>query len=288
MKSKLGFALLLIISILVLPTFLTSNKLVSAATQGDEQKTIAELLQDYEDALQYELEYGDTQEIDDTETDVKKILVGESQEKMDQLWAETLEKINALQYRPAEERSGAIAVINQVTNADVEFTDHSRTPYNPSAEIEVYESGDYIFQVDVASEEIIKMWIKDQRNFSVDAKYSKDVLVKLAQEHVNILSPKVNLETLILSTQDKTNEVYFFRWEDPTRKTTDGMTAFIQVAISRAGDLLNYENTLPISIKQQGTILDSIFSIPSVVAIGANEYYSNGGSSWGWEFSTSY
>ena len=66
------------------------------------------------------------------------------------------------------------------------------------------------------------------------------------------------------------------------------MTAFIQVAISRAGDLLNYENTLPISIKQQGTILDSIFSIPSVVAIGANEYYSNGGSRWGWEISSSY
>ena len=203
MKPKLGIALLIIISVLVLPTFLSSDKSVNAATQSDEQKTIEDLLQDYEDALQFELEYGDTQEIDGTETDVNKILVGESQEKMDQLWAETLEKINALQYRSAGERSGAVAVINQVTNADVEFTDHSRTPYNPSAEIEDYESGDYIFQVDVASEEIIKMWIKDQRNFSVDAKYSQDKLVKLAQEYINRLSPEINLETLSFSAKIK-------------------------------------------------------------------------------------
>jgi hypothetical protein len=283
MKSKLFIALLIVITVFLLPTVFNPNETINASAQDGNEDEINALLKVYDDALQNELASGNTQEIVDPETGVQKILIGESQEKMDRLWAETLEKIDALQYRSSEEKSETVALITQVTQEPVEFIAHSRTPYNIAAEIEDYESGDYIFQVDVSSGQIIKMWIKDQQNFSVDARYTQNELVKLAQEHVKRLAPKIDLDILELTIQEKSGDVCFFRWEDQSRETPDGTTAFIQVALSRSGDFLNYENTILLSNKKQTSLLDSLVSIPPVIAVGANEYYSNGGSRWGWE-----
>lgn len=175
---------------------------------------------------------GTTQQIIDPSIGVTRILVGESQAKMDRLWAETLAKIEALQARPDVERAQTVAMLSQISGADPVYISRSRTPYNPASELEEYVAGEFMYQVDIESGQAVKIWLKNQKDYSVEALYSEAELADKARNYVANVFPEISLDRLALTVQNKDREVYFFRWEDPTGHTADGTHRFVQVAFS--------------------------------------------------------
>ena len=285
--QHLAAAILIVVGLLLLPTLLSSRK-DAAQAQGGGQGEIDALLRAYDAALRNELEHGTTQEIVDPSTGVTTVLVGESQSRMDRLWAETLAQINALQARPDSERASTVQMLREVSGAQPEYLSLARTPYDPSAELEEYAAGGYIYHVDIASGQIVMVWLENQRAYSVEDLYTEGQLAEMAQGHVARLAPGLTLDRLTLLVQNKEDEVFFFRWEDATRRVADGSHPFVQVAVSRAGDFLNFENTLPlasrdVSLVPTNSALASLLRIEPAFAVGANEVYANGGTRWGWE-----
>jgi hypothetical protein len=238
--------------------------------------------------LQNELLTGTTQQVIDPSVGATRILVGESQVKMDRLWAETLWQIEALQARPIAERDQTVAMLSQISGADPVYLSRSRTPYNPASELEEYEAGAFMYQVDIKSGQIVKVWLKNQEDYRVDALYSEAELADMARDYIANVYPEISLDRLTLIVQNKDKEVYFFRWEDPASQTADGTQRFVQVAYSQSGDFLNYENTFPFSLPSTNNLLDQILTVRIALAIGANEIYSNGGTRWDWEIQSSY
>lgn len=275
--------LLLSTTLLVYPAVLGSGKGTDQQVQNSVQGDIDALLKAYDSALKNELTHGLTQEIVDPSTGITRILVGESQAKMDRLWAETLAKIEALQARSDAERAQTVATLNQISDADPLYVSRARTPYHPAAELEEYEAGRFMYQVDIESEQVVKIWLKNQRDYNVEDLYSEAELADLARNYVANVSPDFSLDRLTLEVLNKDNEVYFFRWQDSNGQTADGTHPFVQVAFSRSGEFLNYENTLPFSLRSTNKLVDRLLSIEPAWAIGANEIYSNGGTRWGWE-----
>jgi len=105
----------------------------------------------------------------------------------------------------------------------------------------------------------------------------------MARDYVAKVSPDLLLDKLALGVHSKDDQVYFFRWEDIDSRTPDGTIPFVQIAFSRSGEFLNYENTLPLASPLVSNPFGQFLTIESVWAIGANEIYSNGGTRWGWE-----
>jgi len=168
MKQRVPLAIFLSLLLVTLPTMLNSSWGSSVQAEGNAQDQTDALLREYDAALQNELLYGTTQEISDPTDGVTRILTGESQVKMDRLWAETLSKIETLQSRSEEARADTVAMVGQVSGVSPLYVSRSRTPYNPAAEIEEYEAGKFSYEVDVQSGQIVKIWIRDQKDYSTE------------------------------------------------------------------------------------------------------------------------
>jgi len=281
--SRMTSAVLLSVTVLIFPAIFDSGRGIDQQVQSDVQDDIDVLLKAYDAALQEELTHGATQQIADPSGGTTRILVGESQVKMDRLWAETLAKINALQARPETERASTVEMLHKVSGADPVYISRVGTPYNSTAELEEYEAGGFVYHVDITSGEIVKAWLKDQKDYSVEALSSEQELADMARAYVAKFSPGHALDSLALVVLNKDSEIYFFRWEDSAGQLADGTIPFIQIALSRSGDLLNFENTLPLSRRSADSNLPQLLTVKPVLAIGDNQVYSNDGAQWGWE-----
>ena len=279
---RLTSTILLTLVLVFFPTMFTSAQQTSGSPQTDVQGEIDELLKTYGAALQNELTYGTTQLVVDPTSGPTRLLVGDSQTKMDQLWADTVDKIDALQARPAAERVSTVEMLQQVSGNSPTYISRDHSPYDPSVELEEYNAGKYIFDVDIASGQIVKAWLKDQTDYRVVATYTEGELATMARNYAARIAPELTLDRLALSVLNKDKEVYFFRWENSASQMADGLHPFVQVAFSRSGDFLNYENTLPLSTPTSNAVT-RLLAVAPATALGANEYYSNGGSQWGWE-----
>jgi len=204
---------------------------------------------------------------------------------MDKLWVETLAKIELIQGRTQSERSQAVDAIREVAGVAPEYLSRARTAYDPTMELEEYRAGDYLYHVDIDTNSIVMVWPVDQLSVELAGSYTDEDLKEIAIQHVERFAPSVHLGELMLTVGSKGDAV-FFRWEDEHNRLFDGTAAFLQVGVSRAGTLLNFENRLP-GEKTASTgfrgVLAELWPIAPAYALGANEYYANGGSYWAWE-----
>jgi hypothetical protein len=210
------------------------------------EQTKQQLLSDFNTALDHELNYGKT-EVNPQDGSI--MLVGESKTKIDVLWADTVSQIEkAIGRSPAEQK----AIQDHIAVLEGTFPQYiSRTvfPYNPAIAIEKYETLQYIYSVDMETEQILEVMPVDSTRFrreanSESAPLSAEELEQRAISYLKTVDPNLERSNLQANFSDKEGRNYFFRWEDPTKTLPDGMTPFVQVGLSSQGELLNYVNTL--------------------------------------------
>ena len=234
------------------------------------QEKIDELLAKYEKELEHELAYGERIEVDDPVDGKYTRLTGESEKKMEDLWQETVRKINLLKARSPEEQKVAVELIQSLEKGLVTYLDQDRTPYMPAATLERYQAGKYIYSLDIETNQIIEINLIDDRSYSTEKKHAERELEKMAISFIEKVARTIKLDSLVPTHGNKEGQTFFFRWEDPSQKLSDGMPAFVQVGFSSAGDLVHFVNTVPLLAHENSTK-------------SFNQHYANGGNFWSWK-----
>lgn len=281
--KNIGFALLLIALIVVVIPAYAQGSVPPISPEAQKEK--ARLLADYQKALDYELEYGQT--TINPEDGKTKMFIGDSAEKMDLLWQETVRQIESAIARPAVDRAPIESMIAAIDGNSPVYVMRGGFPYNSSVQTEKYQTNNYFYTTDIASAQILEIMPVDSTRFRREAGiekivYSQKELEETAQVFIKTVAGDVNLQTLQPVFSDKGGRNYFFRWEDPASKLPDGMIPFVQVSLSASGDLLNYVNTLPVAIKSEQALLQQIGMLPMVARAYFQEFYANGGGYWSW------
>ena len=244
------------LAIAVFPVFANSEPPVSPPPPQNNwvQEETDRLLREYQRALAYELQYGETMTIKDPRNGNVKILTGASAAKLQALWRETQQRIDALTARPIQDRGKAIQLIQTLDSGTIRYLYHSKMPYyDARAEVEVYKSDKFQYSVDVGTGQIIEIVpLHQMRQYALEPAYSQAELEEKAREFIAKVA-RVNLDALTPAFGDKDGETFFFRWEASGQKLSSGMTPFIQIGFSRGGELLNYVNTLPFVQKLPST-----------------------------------
>ena len=253
------------------------------------QKEKDRLLAEYDKALDFELQNGQT--IVSPEDGKTKMLTGKSAEKMDLLWQETVKKIEALIARPASERAQVEALIEAIDGNEPVYLERFTLPYNPSAALERYQAGKFFYTVDIASSQVVDVSPVDISVFpkhspnsnALKGKYSEDELQMLARDYITKVAGEINLDSLTPVFANKEGRIYFFRWEDSSVSLDDGTAVFVQVAISSLdGKVRHFVNTLPLAMSTSQAMLQKVGIMPKDVKAVFNEVYANGGTKWAW------
>jgi hypothetical protein len=149
--KKIGLAVLLITLVMfVLPVY-AQGPVPPIPPEAEAEK--ARLLAEYQKALEFELEHGQT--IISAEDGKTKMLAGKSAEKMDFLWQETVKKIETLIARPVSERALVEAMIEAIDGNKPVYLERFTLPYNPSAALERYQTGKFFYTVDIATSHVV-------------------------------------------------------------------------------------------------------------------------------------
>ncbi len=118
---------------------LSDFQTISPTLAPSVQQQIDDLLEAYKQALQDELKNGETVEVEDELGERTIMLAGESAEKIEALWQETIGRINELSARPSEERNAAVQLIRSIDESqDVIYLDRDRSLYDNGVELERY------------------------------------------------------------------------------------------------------------------------------------------------------
>lgn len=292
--KNIGFALLLIaLVVAVIPAY-AQGPIPPISPEAQKEK--ARLLAEYQKALDYELQYGQTSiNPDDGKT---KMLIGKSAEKMDLLWQETVKKIEAVKARPASERLPVVEMIETIEGDKPIYMERFTSPYNPSQPLELYQTVHYLYTIDIESSKIVDIspvidksapHQHSQNDERLKGSYTQLELERKARSYISSIASDVDLDSLRLAFQDKEGRVYFFRWEDDSRTLADGSKPFIQVVYSSAtGEFIRYVNTLPLAATQTQSALQQFGLLPLDAKAYFNEVYANGGSYWAWVQNGSY
>lgn len=260
------------------------------------QKEKERLLAEYQKALDYELENGET--IISPEDGTTKILVGKSAEKMELLWQETVRKIEAVKARPASERDAVEKMIEALDGNKPVYVERFTLPYNPYRPVELYQTISYLYTVDIASSQIVDISpVVDssiphqhtREDESLKGRYTWQELEQKARSYIGNLAGNINLASLRPAFQDKEGRVFFFRWEDETAVLPDGSKPFVQVVYSTStGEFIRYTNTLLLASTPTQSALQRLGFLPLKAKAYFNEVYANGGSYWTWVQNGSY
>lgn len=218
---------------------------VSASTTTTKDQVDA-LLNKLRVASERELVTGQTEEIFD-----ENVFVGESAKKMHRLHDETQKKVDALLARSQRDRMQAVDKVRAFakdSNVNVEYKNTSKASYNSNVSVEFYQAGEYRYEVNAKTNEIIQVDVppraigQEPKAYDFSSRYTEDELYEMAVQFITKRTD-VDLESLNLHRGNKEGMTYFFRWEDKTRKTEE-MYPFVQVGFSRGGDFLNFTNSL--------------------------------------------
>ncbi len=248
MKKRISITILGILFATIL--VVASTGIVSGQSDPagqDVQEQIDTLMAEYNKALEYELAYGETAVEVDELSEKTTILVGQSSVKIENLWLETVQKMNDLQARAVEEREPAVARIQSIEpGQEVTYLDQDRSPYDRSSKLERYQTDKYCYWVDISTTQVVQIDRVDGHSSGSELLYTESQMEEKAREFIARVTGDVTLSDLAPRFGDKSGENFFFRWEDKTRKIDGEMPAFIQVGFSREGDLIGYVNTFPL------------------------------------------
>jgi len=292
--KNIGIATLLIVLVMVVIPAYAQGPVPPISPEAQKEK--ARLLAEYDKALEFELQHGQT--IIDPEDGKTKMLTGKSAEKMDLLWQETVKKIEAVKARPASERAPVVEMIETIDEGKPIYVERFTSPYNPSRPLELYQTDQYLYTVDIVSSQIVDISSvvdtsvphqHSQNDERLKGSYTRLDLEQKARSYINSIASDVNLDSLRSAFRDKEGRVYFFRWEDDSRTLADGSKPFIQVVYSSAtGEFIRYANTLPLATAQTQSTLQQFGFLPLDAKAFFNEVYANGGSYWAWVQNGSY
>lgn len=232
---------------------------------------IQALLKTYGLALANELQNGGTIEMHDPVEGTIRLFAGKSAEEIEALWQATIQQINALSARPEEEREKAVRLIQSIELGDVTYLDQDRSSYDTITKLERYQTSKFYYSVNIATNQIVEINLVDEFNINLTPLFTQNELETKAREFITLVAPDTNLASLISYFGNKGSEIFFFRWEDRSKRLKEGMYPFIQIGLSQGGDLVHYINTLP-SSRYSSTATTTAFS----------EIYANGRSYWQW------
>lgn len=283
----IGLAIILIVTSIFAPAVMANTTGGSIPTSIRDQMN--QLLKDYDQALQQELQIGKTVIVTDDDQGTHKMLAEESQQKMDVLWRNTVQKIEALSARPAIARQKAVNLIQTVDPSPVSYVERAHIVYDFGAQLERYRAGQKIYSVDIATNEIIEIRLVDDTQIKTERIFTQDQLEEQARSFIARINPQIDLDKLSPTFGDKSNTYFFFRWEDKSKKLMDRTVPFIQIGFSQSGDFLSYYNTLRLTTvdetaNRSSSIATYLLSIVNIKIVSAfSEVYANGGSHWQWE-----
>lgn len=286
---NIGFAVLLIALVIVVIPAYAQDPVPPISPEAQKEKD--RLLAEYDKALDFELQNGQT--IISPEDGKTKMLTGKSAEKMDMLWQETVKKYEAAIARPAIEREPVERMIEAIDGVRPVYLERLSSPYSSSAALERYQTDKRLYMVDIASSQIVDISLvvdtrvppshkpKDEK---LKGSYSQVELEKLAREFIMSVGVDTDLNSLQPAFNNKEGRIYFFRWEDPSRTLNDGTRPFVQVAFSSIdGGFVRYANTLPLAMTQSQATLQKLGMLPTIVKAAFNEVYANGSTTrWAW------
>jgi hypothetical protein len=182
-------------------------------------------------------------------------------------WQRTMEQIEELVTRPADEREEAVVRVRSLdADADVRYLGQASTPYSASARVERYRTSSRTYSVDIQTNQIVEIYPL-QTEFDTAPHHSPAELEQMARVFVSQADGDLDLGALELKIGSKGGAYHFFRWTAAGADRADRSTPFVQVGFSSGGDLLSYVNTLELPQQQASTF---------------NEYYANGGLYWDW------
>jgi hypothetical protein len=232
-------------------------------------KQVAQLIEEYQYALDEELAHGDTILVKKTDGSRQKVLTGKSKKKLDNLWWETTYTIDNLKARPPAEQQKVIDMLNARQQEDFIYTDNKCLPslfpnpfgpfpvryaettqlpsYSSSALLEMYSSFMLVYFVDIASGQIIVIsplgW--EDPPYLISSRFEADALEQKARQFIACTATKVSLSALTPVLRGDP-DFSTFQWEDHSRKQPDGKPRYIQVTFRSDGHLQSYTNTLPL------------------------------------------
>jgi len=129
----------------------------------------------------------------------------------------------------------------------VEFASASQSSYDPAVPVNVYYSGSDQYELDARTGKVIQFGSRDlpigsenEKTVDNSSRYKTEELEAMARRFIAEKAPDVNVDLLTPNHGIKSTN-YFFRWENRSKKTTEGYL-FIQVGFTQGGTLLNYIN----------------------------------------------
>jgi hypothetical protein len=278
---------IMLFTISVITPIVKANS-ISQTLPEDTQYQIDALIMNYQTTLDKELTEGTTVIVNDVDNGSHIELTDESQQKMDALWRETVKQIEDLSARPSQERQKAIDLIQSLEPGDVTYLGLGHTPYDLETKLEKYQVGKYIYSIAIVRNEVIQIRLVDDTQINTEQRFNQEQLEKQAIDFIARVSPITDLKNLSPKFSNKENSNFFFRWEDRTRRLTEGSNPFIQIGLSASGDFLSFVNTLPltsISISTDASPIENAWNnfVETKTVMAFNEVYANGGNYWGWE-----
>lgn len=247
------------------------------------KQTKDQLLAEFKTALETELSHGQT-EINPEDGSI--MLVGESKNKIDSLWKNTVSQIERAIGRSPEEQKPFKDRIAALDGSYPSYILRTVFPYNPDVAVEKYATDKYTYSVNMVTGQILEVMPLDSTRFRREASaetsnLSYSDLEQRAVTYIKTVEENLDISNLQANFSDKVGRNYFFRWEDPAIKLPDGTTSFIQVGLSSHGKLLNYVNTLSVAQQKQVSLIEKHL-FPRPVFASFNEVYANGGGYWSW------
>ncbi len=203
--------------------------------------------------------------------DGERMFSGGTAEKMKKLNEAAEKQIDELIARPQNEREAAIASISAFgdtagaakemnsaisSNPRIEYQRTSRSSYQRDVPVEIYYSGADQFEVDARNNQIIQFGPRPEPDdqsqgkvYDLSPRYSPVRLNKMARRLASGIVLGLDSRGLMESTTNKEGLVYFFRWEDKSRRA-EGLFPFVQIGLSRGGDVVSFTNTLDLPIPE--------------------------------------
>jgi len=236
------------------------------------QEKIDNLHKVLEKEIKKELATGETK----IAADGSRVFTGESAERLREFSEKIAKQIDALVARPRAERQTAIENIKSITGERATYIETTTSPYNSEIPVEMYKSDTRTYLIDARDSSVVQIDIPAETAARLDytPHYSVSELKEMAATFIEQAAGEVNLSALSPEHGNKNEEVYFFRWEDQSKRLESGLFPFIQVGISAGGDVGTYVNTLGLSG-------------PEPEAGSFTEFYANDGNyynSGGWAY----
>ncbi len=256
-------------SLLALSVVLVGISVRFAPAQQQTGTTTVRPEREAEDALGNQLRAAAEQQMIIGQTEInkagEKVFSGESAETMKKLHAAAERQIDALIARPERQRQAATTSIAAFAEAvasatggnvkglagkAIEYQRTTRSSYHREVPVEIYISEDNQYEVDVRNNHIIQFGPRPEPDeqrplnaYDFAPRYTQTALSKIARKFADSVGADLVSKPLTESTSNKEELVYFFRWEDKSR-TAEGLYPFVQVGISRGGQVVSFTNTL--------------------------------------------